>query len=86
MSLRNQFVDVDQPAPKPVIRRPVTESLRAQIAAPVTQTIPVTVLPVTKAIPVTKKKPGRPKSDHAMTPAERQRRRRDRLALAKAGA
>jgi hypothetical protein len=31
MSLRNQFVDVGEPAAKPIIRRPVTESLRAQI-------------------------------------------------------
>jgi hypothetical protein len=82
VSLFRQFVDIDQPAPKPVIRAPVTEALRAQIAAPVTQTLPVTV---TQTLHVTKKI-GRPKSDNAMTAAERQRRRRDRLALAKAGA
>lgn len=35
MSLRNQFVDIDQPVPKPVVRRAITESLRSQVAAPV---------------------------------------------------
>ena len=52
MSLRNQFVAIDQPAPKPVVRRPVTELLRAQIAAPpVTQ--PVTRQDVNTALDVT---------------------------------
>jgi hypothetical protein len=67
---RIQFVDADKPAP-PIARPAVTPALVARV----TQTLPVT-LPA-------KKKIGRPKSDHAMTAAERQRRRRDRLALAK---
>jgi hypothetical protein len=31
MSLRNQFVDIAEPAPKPVIRAPVTAALAAKI-------------------------------------------------------
>lgn len=77
MSLARQFVDAGQPV-QPIVRPRVTPALVARVteSPTVTQTLPVTVT----------KKIGRPKSDHAMTPVERQRRRRDRLALAKADA
>jgi hypothetical protein len=81
-----QYVEAE-PAPKPA-RPPVTPALVDKIArvtqSPVTQTLPVTV---TQTLPVTHasgKKVGRPKSGNAMSAVERQRRRRDRLALAKA--
>jgi hypothetical protein len=80
-----KFADTDEPAP-PAVRPRGTQALvtKIQRVEPAVTKSLVTKTPVTKSPNGTKasnvtKKIGRPKSAHAMTPAERQAKRRAKV-------